>query len=191
MFALIGTSLRCGEVMLSHLLRVVRRSGRNRGASAPDVPFQATPRRAVRQMLVLAGVHRDDVVYDLGCGDGRILIAAARLHGARGVGIDIDPRRVEQSLCKARRAGVLDRIAFRNEDLFTTDISAATVVTLFLWPEVTLALRSKLRRELEPGTRVVSYFWEIGPWAPDKEIAVDGRPIYLWTIPAKRPRPSA
>ncbi len=191
MLALTGTSLRRGEVMLSHILRVVRTSGRNRGSRTPDVPYQATPAQAVRQMLVLAGVHRDDVVYDLGCGDGRILIAAARLYGARGVGIDIDPRRIEQSLGKARRAGVLDCIAFRNEDLFTTNISEATVVTLFLWPEVTLALRSKLRRELEPGTRVVSYFWEIGPWAPDKEIAVGGRPIYLWTIPARRPRPSA
>jgi len=134
-------------------------------------------------MLLLAGVHRGDVLYDLGCGDGRIPIAASRLSGARSVGIDIDPVRIETSLRSARRQGVLDRVTFRHEDFFDADISEATVVTLFLWPEVTLALRSKLRRDLRPGTRVVSYFWEIGDWMPEKEIAVDGRPIYLWTMP--------
>ena len=139
-------------------------------------------------MLHLGGVERGDVVYDLGCGDGRIPITAARLYGARGVGIDIDPSRIETSRRGAREEGVLGRVTFRNEDLFEAAISEATVVTLFLWPEVTRALRQKLLRDLRPGTRVVSYFWEIADWLPEKEAAVDGRPIYLWTIPPKRPR---
>jgi SAM-dependent methyltransferase len=162
------------------------RQGRRLGE--PDVPFQPSPKPAVERMLTLAGVHRGDVVYDLGCGDGRVLIAASRLCGARGVGIDIDPQRIREALRNARRERVLDRVTFRNEDLFEADIRDATVVILFLWPEVNLQLRSKLGRELTPGTRVVSYYWEIGGWVPDREIAVDGRPIYLWTIPARRPR---
>lgn len=141
-------------------------------------------------MLTLAGVRQDDVVYDLGSGDGRIVLAASRLYGARGVGIDLDERRIAQAVRRARKEGVLDRVTFRNEDIFTADISDATVVALFLWPEVTRVLRSKLRRELQPGTRVVSYFWEIGDWVPEKEVAVDGRPIYLWTIPQRRLRGS-
>ncbi len=145
----------------------------------------------MKQMLLLAGVHRGDVLYDLGCGDGRIPITASLLYGTRGVGIDLDPVRIEISRRRARKEGVLGRVTFRNEDLFLADISEATVVTLFLWPEVTRALRAKLRRDLKPGTRVVSYFWEIADWAPDKEVAVDGRPIYLWTIPPERPRPRA
>jgi SAM-dependent methyltransferase len=142
-------------------------------------------------MLLLAGVHRGDVLYDLGCGDGRIPILASQLYGTRGVGIDIDPVRTEISRHSARKQGVLGCVTFRTEDLFVADISEATVVTLFLWPEVTRVLGRKLRRDLKPGTRVVSYFWEIAAWVPDKEIAVDGRPIYLWTIPPKPPRPVA
>ena len=163
-------------------------SRQRRRLREPDVPFQPSPKAVVRQMLALAGVHKDDVVYDLGCGDGRILVAASQLCGARGVGIDIDPRRIKESVRNAERAGVADRVTFRNEDLLEANIREASVVILFLWPEVNLELRSKLRRELKPGTRVVSYFWEIGGWVPDKELAVDGRPVYLWTIPAKVPR---
>jgi len=133
--------------------------------------------------------RRCDVLYDLGCGDGRIPITAAQLYGTRGVGLDIDPGRIEVSRRSARKEGVLGRVTFRNEDLFEAEISEATVVTLFLWPEVTRALRRKLLRDLRPGTRVVSYFWEIADWVPDREIAVDGRPIYLWTIPPRRPQP--
>jgi SAM-dependent methyltransferase len=172
---------------LARMLGVVRMPRGSRGPRKPDVPYQPSPKRAVKQMLELAGVHADDVVYDLGCGDGRILIAASQRCGARGVGIEIDPRRITQSLRNARKKRVLDRVTFRNEDLFEADISDATVVILFLWPEVTSKLRSKLRRELKPGTRVVSYCWEIGDWTPDKETAVDGRPIYLWTMPARQP----
>ena len=173
---------------LSRILNLARRPRPRQGSREPDVPFQPSPKRVVEQMLVLAGVHQADVVYDLGCGDGRILIAASRRYGARGVGIDINPRRIEESLRNAREEGVRDHVTFRKEDLFGADISEATVVVLFLWPEVTRRLHSKLRRDLRPGTRVVSYYWEIGNWLPDKEIAVDGRPVYLWTVPAKPPR---
>jgi SAM-dependent methyltransferase len=179
-----ATFLRC----LARILRVARLPAQRAELREPDVPFQPSPPPAVKQMLVLAGVHPGDVVYDLGCGDGRIPIAASQLCGARGVGIDIDPQRIEESLRNAREAGVLDRVTFRNEDLFEADISDATVVIMFLWPEVTAELRSRLPRQLKAGTRVVSYCWEIGDWVPDKETAVDGRPIYLWTIPARRPR---
>ncbi len=172
----------------SRILSVLRPRRTGRGSREPDVPFQPTPRQAVKQMLLLGGVQRGDVLYDLGCGDGRIPITAAQLHGTRGVGLDIDPARIEASRRSARKEGLLGLVTFRNEDLFEADISEATVVTLFLWPEVTRALRQKLLRDLTPGTRVVSYFWEIVDWVPDREIAVDGRPIYLWTIPPKRPR---
>ena len=154
---------------------------------APDVPFDPSPRHVVEQMLKLAEVRKGDVVYDLGCGDGRIVIAAAQQFGARGVGIDIDPARIQESRENARAAGVLARVTFRNEDLFEAGIAQATVVTLFLWPEVNLKLRPKLRRELKPGTRVVSYYWDMGDWAPEKQIEVDGHPIYLWTVPPRPP----
>ncbi len=176
--------------LLCRLLRIVsgaRRARASTGSREPDVPFQPTPARAVEQMLLLAGVHAGDVVYDLGCGDGRIPIAASHRCGARAVGIDIDPKRITRARRHARETRVQDRVTFRHEDLFESDISEATVVTLFLWPEVNLELRPKLLHELKPGTRVVSYFWEIGDWLPEQEIAVDGRPIYLWTIPARRP----
>ncbi len=173
---------------LSRIISVVRPRRMGRSSRVPDVPFQPSPRQVVKQMLLLGGVQRCDVLYDLGCGDGRIPITAAQLYGTRGVGLDIDPARIAVSRRSARKQGVLGRVTFRNEDLFTADISEATVVTLFLWPEVTRALRQKLLRDLRPGTRVVSYFWEIADWVPDREIAVNGRPIYLWTIPPKRPR---
>jgi SAM-dependent methyltransferase len=161
---------------------------------APDVPFDPSPHTVVEQMLKLADIRKTDVVYDLGCGDGRIVIAAARQYGARGVGIDIDPQRIKESQQNARTAGVAGRVAFRNEDLFEADIAEATVVTLFLWPEVNLKLRPKLLADLKPGTRVVSYYWDMGEWQPERQIEINGHSIYLWTIPARRPprpRPDA
>ncbi len=154
---------------------------------APDVPFEPSPPHVVDQMLKLAEVRKSDVVYDLGCGDGRIVITAAKQYGARGVGIDIDPQRIAESQENARAAGVADRVTFRNEDLFEADISGATVVTLFLWPEVNLKLRPKLLRDLKPGTRVVSYYWNMGDWVPEKDLEIDGHPVYLWIVPARRP----
>jgi SAM-dependent methyltransferase len=151
----------------------------------PDVPYEPSPENVVEQMLKLADVHEGDIVYDLGCGDGRMVITAARQFGARGVGIDIDPQRIKESLENAKTAGVLDRVTFRNEDLFEADIKEATVVTLFLWRSVNLKLRPKLLRELKPGTRVVSHHWDMNDWKPEKQADADGHPIYLWTIPAK------
>lgn len=136
-------------------------------------------------MLKLAAVKPGDLVYDLGCGDGRIVIAAARDFGARGIGIDIDPERINEARDNARKAGVTSRVEFRNEDLFEADIRKATVVMLYLYPWVNLKLRPKLLAELEPGTRIVSHSHDMGDWKPEKEIEVDGSTIYFWTIPAR------
>ncbi len=156
---------------------------------APDVAYEPTATEVVHAMLSLAKVTADDVVYDLGCGDGRIVITAARHFGARGVGVDIDPLRIAESRENARQAGVTDRVLFLNEDLFLTDMGDATVVTLFLSQEVNLSLRPKLQRELKPGTRIVSHWHHMGSWKPQETVRVrsDGRdhPIYLWTIPAR------
>ena len=154
---------------------------------APDVAYEPTPTEVVHAMLRLAKVTAADAVYDLGCGDGRIVITAARHLGARGVGVDIDPLRIDESRENARRAGVTDRIRFLNEDLFRTDISEATVVTLFLSQEVNLAVRPKLQRELKPGTRIVSHWHHMGDWKPQETVRVRSgdreHPIYLWIIP--------
>jgi len=125
-------------------------------------------------------------VLDLGCGDGRIVIEAARKFGARGVGIDIDPVRIKESKENARKAGVERLVTFRNEDLFEAKIDDATVVMLYLWPWVNLKLRPKLLQELKPGTRVVSHSHDMGDWKPEKEITVQGDKIYLWIIPPKQ-----
>ncbi len=154
----------------------------------PDVVFVPTPEEVVGQMLKLADVHKGDVVYDLGCGDGRMVIAAAKL-GARGVGIDINPERIKESRENARKAEVTDRVSFRTEDLFEADFKDATVVTLYLLQSLNEKLRPKLWRDLRPGTRVVSHDFDMGDWTPEKEIHVDveGRShtVYLWKIPAK------
>jgi SAM-dependent methyltransferase len=151
----------------------------------PDVPYVPTPDEVVQSMLKLAGVHDGDVVYDLGCGDGRIVIAAARL-GARGVGVDINPDRIREARLNARQAGVEDKVKFLEADLFTAPIQDATVVTLYLLPSVNLKLRPKLWKDLKPGTRVVSHAFDMGDWKPEKTDEVDNRPIYFWTIPASR-----
>lgn len=140
-------------------------------------------------MLRLANVQAKDAVYDLGCGDGRIVIAAAKEFGARGVGIDIDPQRIRESVAAAKEAGVTSLVSFRHEDLFEADISAATVVMLYLWPGVNLKLKPKLLKELKPGTRVVSHSHSMGDWQPERQIEVEGHRIYLWTIPAREAHP--
>jgi len=128
------------------------------------------------------------VVYDLGCGDGRIAIAAVKEYGARGVGIDIDPQRIREANDNARRAGVdLRRLTFRQGDLFEAEIRPATVVTLYLWPHINLKLRPKLLADLKPGTRVVSHSHDMGDWKPEKEVSIDGRKVYFWTVPARPP----
>ena len=154
----------------------------------PDVPYAPTPHHIVAEMLQLARIQSGDVIYDLGCGDGRIVIAAVRQFGARGVCVDIDPQRIVESRANAEQAGVAGQIRFLTQDLFETDISDATVVALFLWPHINLKLRPKLWRDLKPGTRVVSYIHDMGDWKPVESRRVDGehgmRDVYLWHIPS-------
>jgi protein-L-isoaspartate O-methyltransferase len=152
---------------------------------APDVSYEPSLPRVVAAMLRLADVKSDDLVYDLGSGDGRIPISAARNYGARAVGIEIDPKLVERARKNAQAAGVADRVTFRNQDLFEADFSDATVVTLFLSPEVNLKLRPKLLAVLRPGTRIVNHWHDMGNWKPARTIRIDGVPIYLWRIPAR------
>ena len=150
----------------------------------PDVIYIPSTPELVDAMLKMANVHPGDVVYDLGCGDGRIVTAAAKEFGARGVGIDIDPERIKEATELAKREGVSDRVRFLTADLFTTDISEATVVALFLGKDLNLKLRPKLWKELKPGTRVVSNTFDMGDWAPEEKQEVDdGRPVYVWVIP--------
>jgi SAM-dependent methyltransferase len=150
----------------------------------PEVPYVPTPPEVVDAMLKMAKVTKDDVVYDLGSGDGRIVIAAAKQYGARGIGVDIDPKRVEEARANAKRAGVADRATFKEQDLFDTDLREATVVTMYLLPQVNLRLRPKLFRELKPGTRVVSHSFDMGGWKPLQTETINGKTIYYWEIPA-------
>ena len=164
------------------------------GGCAPvpgqEVPYVVTPPEVVDAMLRLAGVGRDDVGYDLGAGDGRIVIAAARDFGARGVGIEIDPRLVAQSTRSAERAGLAQRVRFVQQDLFEADLRPATVVTLYLSRELNLRLRPKLLRELRRGARVVSHRFDMGDWPSDRQLGleVDRFPylVYLWVIARSR-----
>jgi len=139
-------------------------------------------------MLKVAQVTKDDIVYDLGSGDGRIVITAAKERGARGIGIDIDPQRIREAEENARKAGVTDKVRFLQKDLFETDIHEATVVTLYLLPSLNLKLRPKLFKDLRPGTRVVSHSFDMGDWKPDQVIDVDGRTVYYWVIPKNPPK---
>jgi len=147
----------------------------------PDAPFIPTPPAVVAEMLRVASVGAYDVVYDLGAGDGRVVIAAAKEHGARGVGIELDPALVARAEEAARRAGVADRVRFVRQDLFQADLSEATVVTLYLLPVLTHALGPKLQR-LRPGTRIVSHDFPIGDWEPDHVSVVQGKRVYLWIV---------
>jgi SAM-dependent methyltransferase len=150
---------------------------------APDAPYIRTRDEVVAAMLDLARVGPGDRLYDLGCGDGRIVIAAARDFGASGVGVDLDPTLVGLASANARQAGVADRVAFRNGDLFLEDFSDATVVTVYLGPKVNLKLKPKLLRELKPGARVVSHQFDMGAdWPPERQVQVGKSTLYLWTV---------
>jgi SAM-dependent methyltransferase len=149
---------------------------------APDVAFVPTPPEVVTAMLELAGVMPGDVIYDLGSGDGRLVIEAARRYGVRGVGIDIDAARIAEATENARRAGVADKVRFVHGDLFDADVSPATVVTLFLLPTLNVKLQPKLLQQLKPGSRIVSHAFDMAEWNPDREMIVGGRHVYLWTI---------
>jgi ubiquinone/menaquinone biosynthesis C-methylase UbiE len=155
-------------------------------ALARDVPYVPTPEQVVERMLEVANVGPNDLVYDLGSGDGRIVIAAAKKHGARGVGIDIDPDRIREARANARSAGVSDRVEFREGDLFKTDLSQASVVTLYLLSSVNLQLRPKLLSELKPGTRIVSHAFDMGDWKPLKVEKVGSSTVYYWVVPERK-----
>ena len=164
----------------------------------PDVHFVPTPQEVVMEMLQMARVTKDDVLYDLGCGDGRIVITAAKVYGARGVGVDIDPVRIKESNENAIKAGVADRVKFIQHDLFEINLSEATVVSLYLLSELNLRLRPKLFRELRPGTRIVSHEFDMDDWKPDNMGTVPNMKVYYqpnipntkdlnyyyWVIPA-------
>ena len=154
-----------------------------------DVPDVRTPLTVVNEMLRLANVSASDIVYDLGSGDGRILIAAARDRGARGVGLEIDPVLVAQSTERARRLGLADRLSFRQQDLFEADLTPATVVTLYLSPDLNRRLRPKLLSELRPGARIVSHNFDMGDGAPARTLQVSSNEgshtLYLWVVPAR------
>lgn len=152
-----------------------------------DVPYVPTATPVVNKMLEMADVDGDDLVYDLGSGDGRIVIQAAKRYGARGVGIEIDPELVEKARAKARAAGVSDRVQFRQADLFETDFSDATVVTMYLLPSVNKELRPQLFEQLAPGTPVVSHDFDMGAWEPEQTAKLEGDLVYRWTIPEEVP----
>ena len=137
-------------------------------------------------MLKLGEVKKGDVLYDLGSGDGRLVITAAKLYGVKGTGIDIDPKRIEESNANAKKEGVENLVKFVNRDLFESDFHDATIITLYLLPGINLKLRPKLWKELKPGTRIVSHSFDMGDWQAQKQIDVDGRVLYFWTIPATR-----
>ena len=151
----------------------------------PDVIFVPTPQDVVEDMLRIANVRKGDVLYDLGSGDGRIPITAAKKYGVKATGIDIDPERIKEANENARKAGVTGLVQFRQEDLFKTDFKDATVITLYLLPQLNEKLRPRLWAELKPGTRIVSHQFEMGDWKPEKKLESNGRTIYFWTIPAR------
>ena len=153
----------------------------------PHGIFVPTPYEVVDEMLRLARVRKGDVLYDLGSGDGRIPVTAAKRFGVRAVGIDIDPQRIKEANENARKNGVARLVTFRQEDLFKTDFKEASVVTLYLLPDLNVRLRPRLLAELKPGTRIVSHQFDMGSWKPEKKVELNGRLIYLWTVPARKP----
>ena len=150
----------------------------------PDIHYVPTPQYVVNELLEIAGINKDDIVYDLGCGDGRFVITAAKKYGARGIGIDIDPQRIRESQTNAMNAGVFDRVKFIEADLFKTDFSRATIVALYLLPQLNLRLRPIFFKELKPGTRIVSHDFDMDDWTPDIAGGIGKSLYYLWILPA-------
>jgi cyclopropane fatty-acyl-phospholipid synthase-like methyltransferase len=170
-------------MMIFLLLAALAGQAQDAQLRTPDVFYVPTPQPVVDAMLTMARVTDKDVVYDLGCGDGRIPITAALKYGARGVGIDIDPKRIEEANENAKAAGVTGKVTFLNQDLFTSDFKDATVVTLYLLPSLNEKLMPKLKAELKPGTRIVSHAFAMGDsWPPERTEQVEGKTIYFWTI---------
>ena len=150
---------------------------------SPDVPYVSTPYEMANEMIRLAGVTANDVVYDLGCGDGRLVIEAVKKAGCRGVGVDIDPERVKESRAYAVRAGVQDRVRFVEQNFFATDIREATVMLIYLFPDINIRLRAKFLGEMRPGSRLVSHAFDMGDWRPDVTSNILAQRVYLWVIP--------
>lgn len=171
-------------VLAAFALGLVPSAARTQPTRTPDVQFVPTPMPVVDTMLGVARVTKDDRLYDLGSGDGRIVITAAKRYGTRGIGIDIDPQRITESRRNADTAGVTQLVEFRQADLFETDLRDATVVTLYLLPQLNVKLRPKLFAELRPGTRVVSHAFDMGDWPADSVIFVGGRTVYFWVMPS-------
>lgn len=153
--------------------------------SSPDIHYVPTPQDVVDAMLDMAKLTASDVIYDLGSGDGRVVITAAQRYGAHGVGIEIDRALVETATSRARKAGVADKVRFETADLFKTDLSPATVVALYLSPSINLRLKPKLLRELRPGSRIVSHRFDMGDWMPEREATIGGRHVMFWTVPPR------
>lgn len=176
------------RVLVIALMAVAFAAGITAQEAPYDVPFVPTPEEVVNAMLKLVNVGKDDVLYDLGCGDGRIVINAVKKFGARGIGIDIDPRRIEESKANAAKAEVSDRIQFKQENLFETDFGDATVLTLYLLSSVNLRLRPTILSKLKPGTRVVSHDFSMGEWEPDQSVELETNGnhhnVYFWIVPA-------
>jgi SAM-dependent methyltransferase len=148
-----------------------------------EVPYVPTPPEIVEAMLKLGEIKSTDFVIDLGCGDGRIVVMAAEKFGARGLGYDINPDRVKEANENAEKAKVTERVKFIEKDLFAADIHEATLVTLYLLPDVNMRLRPKLWKDLKPGTRVVSHSFDMGDWTPEKKVEINGRTLYFWRVP--------
>jgi SAM-dependent methyltransferase len=175
----------CLAQVACSLMLAVAPLGAQQGDVHRDVPYVPTPPDVVEAMLNLGGVKKGDIMYDLGCGDGRIVIMAAQKFGATGTGVDIDPERIKEAEENAKQAGVTGRVRFLRMNLFDADFHDATVVTLYLLPEVNLKLRPKLLKELKVGTRIVSHQFDMGEWKPDKQVSMDWRTLYLWTVTAQ------
>jgi len=184
-----ATALLPAAPALAALLTPEEASARDNGEPELDVPFVPTPMTVVDAMLDLAKVGKDDIVYDLGCGDGRIVIRAAQRFGARGVGVDLNPKRVEEARAAAKKAGpqIEKLVRFEVGDVFKFDFSAATVVTMYLLPSVNLKLRPRIFKELKPGTRIVSHDFDMGEWEPQARRELANATVYFWTVPATVP----
>ena len=169
-------------VVLAVVTAAATASAQQPSAPTPDIHYVPTSSGVADAMLKLAHVTRDDVVYDLGSGDGRIVIAAAKNYGARGVGVELDPQLVKDATRNAAKAGVSDKVRFVQADLFKTDLSEATVVTLYLSNSINMRLRSLLQQQLKSGARVVSHRFEMGDWKPDATVRLEGTSVHLWTI---------
>jgi len=177
--------LKCTFGLVALFLWVGLASARAQDDDEFDVPYVPTPEKVVEEMLKLANLKPGDELYDLGSGDGRIVITAARKYGVRGVGVDINPQRIKEANENAQKEGVTDKVAFHKNDLFQEDIHEATVVTIYLLPAVNMKLKPKLFKELKPGTRLISHDFDMGDWKPEKRVEVDNHRIFVWTIPEK------